>query len=221
MGMKKRGEPLPREFYMSRAHLAAPKLLGKLLVHNTPQGMTAGRIVEVEAYEGPEDLGAHSRGGIRSERTKIQYGTGGYAYMFRIYGMHTCFNVVIGEREKPHAILVRALAPEAGLELMKKRRNTQDPVSLCNGPGKLCQAMGLTMEQYGWDLCGERLYIAFWDEIEPEQIMVSPRINIDYAGAYKDILWRYYLKEEPCVSKVASGYRKKSRPMIWQSRQEP
>ena len=117
--------PLPRAFYLRSALQAAPELLGKLLCHETTEGLTAGRIVEVEAYVGPEDDGAHSYGGRRTERTAIQYGEGGYAYVFGIYGMHWCFNAVTAAPGKPEVVLVRALEPVLGLELMEKRRNSQ------------------------------------------------------------------------------------------------
>ena len=193
---------LPRGFYLRDALQAAPELLGKLLCHETPEGLIAGRIVEVEAYVGPEDDGAHSYGGRRTERTEIQYGEGGYAYVFGIYGMHWCFNAVTALPGKPEVVLVRALEPVAGLELMEKRRSTRALRQLCSGPGKLCQALGITKAQYGLDLCGSELYIAEGERIPPERIAVSPRVNIDYATQYKDRLWRFYIADNEYVSKV-------------------
>lgn len=204
---------LPRAFYLREANIVAPELLGKLLIHRTPEGTSAGMIVEVEAYVGPEDKAAHTYGNRRTERTEIAFGEGGYAYVFSIYGMHACFNVVVNGTEKPEVILVRALEPVAGLELMQKRRNVQSPAELCNGPGKLCSALGITREQYGFDLCGSSLEIAAFREIGEEDIMVSPRINIDYAEEYTDKLWRYYIKDNPCVSKVAKRFRDRQKPM--------
>lgn len=200
---------MKREFYLRDANIVAPELLGKLLVHETQDGITSGVIVEVESYLGPEDKGAHSYGNRKSERTKIQYGMGGYAYVFSIYGMHSCFNVVTNVEMKPEVLLVRALEPVDGIELMERRRNVKDRVSVCNGPGKLCAAMGITKEQYGYDLCDSALYIKpYWD-VPGEQIMVSPRINIDYAEECREYLWRYFIKENPYVSKVARKYREK------------
>jgi len=206
--------PLPREFYLQPALQAAPQLLGKQLIHQTEQGCTAGIIVEVEAYLGPEDQGAHSYGGRHTPRTHIQFGPGGYAYVYAIYGMHCCFNVVTNGPDKPEVVLIRALEPTAGLEQMAARRGTEEIVSLCSGPGKLCQAMDITKAQYGADLCGSALWIAPGIPVETEQILVSPRINIDYAGAYRDRLWRYFIRDNAFVSAVAAKYRQQTLPCI-------
>ena len=96
---------------------------------------------------------------------------------------------------------------------MQKRRNVQSTVELCNGPGKLCSALGITREQYGFDLCGSPLEIAAYRGIEKKDIMVSPRINIDYAEEYTDKLWRYHIKDNPCVSRVAKRFRDRQKPM--------
>lgn len=204
---------LPRAFYLREANIVAPELLGKLLIHRTPEGISAGMIVEVEAYVGPEDKAAHTYGNRRTDRTEIAFEEGGFAYVFSIYGMHACFNVVVNGAGKPEVVLVRALEPVEGLELMQKRRNVRSAVELCNGPGKLCNALGITREQYGFDLCGSQLEIAAFRDIGEKDIMVSPRINIDYAEAYTDKLWRYYMKDNPCVSRVAKRYRDQQQRM--------
>lgn len=196
-----------RDFYLRSADIVAPALLGKLLVHRTAEGLTAGMIVEAEAYLGPEDDGAHSYGGRRTERTAIQYGPGGYSYVFSIYGMHFCFNAVCEREGKPEVVLIRALEPVEGLTLMEQRRKGQDRIGLCNGPGKLCAALGITKEQYGLDLCGDELYIAEYRPIPQEKVLTSPRINIDYAEKYRDYPWRYYIGDNPYVSKVPKRYR--------------
>ena len=169
-------------------------------------------IVEVEAYVGPGDKGAHSYGNRRTDRTEIQYGPGGYAYVYAIYGMHSCFNVVTAEQEKPEVVLIRALEPVDGIALMQQRRNVNRDVDLCNGPGKLCQAMGITKAQYGCDLCASELWLEPYQTIEQGRILVSPRINIDYAGEYRDQMWRYFIKDHPYVSKVAKRYRDQQKP---------
>lgn len=207
MAENTQGAPLPREFYVRGAELVARELLGKLLVHRSPEGLAAGRIVEAEAYIGPEDDGAHSYGGRRTERTAIQYGPGGYAYVFSIYGMHFCFNAVCAEEEKPEVVLIRALEPVEGLALMEQRRGTEKRIELCSGPGKLCAALGITKEQYGLDLCGDTLYIAQAPAIPAERIRTSPRINIDYAEKYRDHPWRFFVADSPFVSKVPKRYR--------------
>ena len=198
---------LAREFYIRDANTVARALLGKLLVHQSPEGLAAGMIVETEAYVGPEDDGAHSYGGRRTARTEIQFGPGGYAYVFGIYGMHYCFNAVCAGDGKPEVVLVRALEPVEGIELMAKRRGTQSLNALCSGPGKLCAALGITKEQYGLDLCGDRLYLTDFRAFSEEQIRTSARINIDYAEKCRDYPWRYFIADNPHVSKVPKKYR--------------
>lgn len=198
---------VPRDFYLRDGNEVAPLLLGKMLVHNTPEGQTSGIIVEVEAYIGPDDKGSHAYGNLRTERTEIQYGPGGFAYVYSIYGMHSCFNVVTNREEKPEVVLVRALEPVNGIELMQKRRNTIERKELCNGPGKLCRAMGITKAQYGVDLCNSDLYILPYKHIQKKDIMVSPRINIDYADECKEYYWRYFISNNQYVSTVAKRYR--------------
>lgn len=201
---------LGREFYLRPAGQVAPELLGKLLVHETAEGIAAGMIVETEAYIGPDDDGAHSFGGRRTERTRIQYGEGGFAYVFGIYGMHWCFNAVTNRENKPEVVLIRALEPVQGIGLMKKRRGTDKPESLCSGPGKLCAALGISKAQYGLDLCAGPLYISEYRDIPAEEILLSPRVNIDYAETCRDKLWRYYIKDNCCVSKVPKRYEAKT-----------
>ncbi len=193
---------LNRAFYEVGAAEAAPLLLGKLLCHRTPEGLTAGMIVEAEAYCGEEDDAAHSFGGRRTPRTEAMFGPPGHAYVFRLYGMHSCFNVVTASPGSPQAVLIRALEPVEGLELMAARRGLREPLQLCSGPGKLCQALGIGMEQYGMDLCGEELFLAEYRDLSPAQICVSPRVNVDYALRCRDRLWRFLVKDSPYVSRV-------------------
>lgn len=192
---------LKRDFYNRDGLTVSEELLGKTLVHITEEGITKGKIVEVEAYMGAQDKAAHSYGSLRSERTKIQYGEGGYAYVYLIYGMYICMNIVANREAIPEAILIRALEPLEGIELMKKRRKTDNIKLLCNGPGKLSQAMGITKENYGDDLCGETLYLEDGVVIPKSKILKSKRINIDYAEEAKDYLWRFTIKDNPYVSK--------------------
>ena len=210
---------LNRAFYLRDANTVARELLGKLLVHNSTAGMTPGIIVEVESYIGPSDKGSHAYGNKRTERTEIQYGLGGYAYIYSIYGMYSCFNVVTNAIDKPEVVLVRALEPVDGIELMQQRRDTRSIKDLCNGPGKLCNAMGITKAQYGLDLCATELFLIPWENIEESQIMVSPRINIDYAGDCRDYYWRYYIRDNLYVSKVAKRYKSVEREYLSTSAQ--
>src|SRR5258705_4112099 len=136
---------LPREFYTrSNVVTVARELLGKLLVVPASNSKRiSATIVEVEAYRGPQDRAAHSYGGRRTKRTETMYGIGGTAYVFFVYGMYYQFNVVTGAAETPHAVLIRAVEPVEGIELMRRRRHSQPDHHLTNGPGKLCIALDI------------------------------------------------------------------------------
>jgi DNA-3-methyladenine glycosylase len=189
---------LGREFYARPVLVVARECIGKVLVHETAAGTVRGRIVECEAYRGPDDLAAHSAGGRRTRRTEAMFGQAGHAYMFLLYGMYWAFNIVAGQEGEPHAVLVRAMEPTDNLELMAGRRGVAPrDVTLTNGPGKLCQALGLTGEAYGQDLCSSTLYL----EPGPRGgIGRSPRINVDYAGAWAKKPWRFYERGNRYVS---------------------
>lgn len=144
---------LPRTFYARSALEVAPDLLGKLLVHITTEGLTSGYITETEAYMGPEDKAAHTYGGRKTKRTQAMFGPPGHAYIYLIYGMYHCFNVVTATEGQPQAVLIRALKPKDGIDLMLARRQfktnhqhikTKRLHQLTNGPGKLCQALAIT-----------------------------------------------------------------------------
>ena len=196
------GAALNRAFFETGAAELAPRLLGKLLCHRTPEGLAAGMIVEAEAYCGPADDAAHSFGGRCTARTEAMFGPAGRAYVFRIYGMHCCFNVVAAREGEPQAVLIRALEPAAGLALMAARRGTEEPLQLCSGPGKLCRALDIGMAQNGLALCGSELFLADFRDFSPAEICVSPRVNVDYALGYRDRLWRFFVKDSPFVSRV-------------------
>ncbi|MBQ3404921.1 MAG: DNA-3-methyladenine glycosylase [Oscillospiraceae bacterium] len=190
---------LPREFYDGCTVDIARALLGKKLVRTTDEGVTAGYIVETEAYMGKADPAAHSYKGM-SERVRVQYGPQGMSYIYMIYGAHYCFNITTGPIGRPEAVLVRALEPCEGLELMEKRRRTTKLFSLCSGPGKLCKAMDITKAQYGTDLCNIHSGLYICEGIVPEKTVASKRINIDYAGEAKDWLWRFTIDGNPHIS---------------------
>lgn len=190
---------LERDFYRRDACTVAEELIGKILVHDSPEGRTSGIIVETEAYRGPEDKAAHSYKGKRTERTEIMYHEGGLAYVYMIYGMYYCFNVTASVKGKPEAVLVRSLEPLEGLTLMSERRKTKSTVNLCNGPGKLCSAMGISREHYGIDLCGNVLYIS--EGSRNFSVRTSERVNIDYAEECRNFLWRYFADDNKFVSK--------------------
>ena len=194
---------LPRTFY-TRANVlqVARDLLGKLLVVPSRNGKrVSGRIVEVEAYRGPQDRAAHSYGGRRTKRTETMYGIGGTAYVFFVYGMYYQFNVVTGAAETPHAVLIRAVEPVEGIELMRKRRLRQPAHNLTNGPGKLCIALDIDRRLDGDDLLGNKVWLEEDAKVPRSRIMSGPRIGIDYAAEWKDKPWRFWIKDNPFVSR--------------------
>ena len=149
---------LPREFYVRDGLTVARELIGKKLVTRLPDGLTSGIIVETEAYMGAIDAAAHSYRGL-TERTRIFFGDGGFVYVYLIYGRNLCTNVVANVAGVPEAVLIRALEPVDGVELMKLRRGKNNLCDLCSGPGKLSQALGVTKNFYGADLCGDEIFI--------------------------------------------------------------
>ena len=179
---------LERAFYDRDAQLVARDLLGRYLVHRVGGIERVGRIVEVEAYLGPHDLAAHSSKGL-TPRTRVMFGPPGHAYVYLIYGMHHCVNVVTEAEGKASAVLLRALEPVSRLE-----GRTQ-------GPGLLCKAMGLDLRQNGADLLGDELYIAESLPMPPMRILRRPRIGVDYAGHWARRLLRFYIKDNRWVSK--------------------
>jgi DNA-3-methyladenine glycosylase len=194
---------LPREFYTrSNVVTVARELLGKLLVVPARNGKrVSGTIVEVEAYRGPQDRAAHSYGGRRTRRTETMYGIGGTAYVFFVYGMYYQFNVVTNAAETPHAVLIRAVEPIEGIELMRKRRRGQSDHNLTNGPGKLSIALGIDRKLDAADLLGERVWIEEHKEIPRSRIAIGARIGIDYAEEWIDKPWRFWIRDNSFVSR--------------------
>lgn len=190
---------LPREAYLTDGVTLAKRLLGCRLVHETGGKRVGGIIVETEAYMGLADDAAHSYRGRPDGRVNIQYGPGGYAYIYLIYGMHSCMNVVANGENIPEAVLIRALMPDTGMEEMRLRRpKAKNDRQLCAGPGKLCAALNITRAQYGLDLLGDSLYIEDRDTV-PE-IEAARRVGVDYAVQCRDRLWRFCVKDSPFVS---------------------
>ena len=192
---------LGREFYMQETLDVGKALLGKVIVSNVDGKCVKGRIVETECYIGPDDKAAHAYGGKRGGRCEIQFGEGGYAYIYLIYGMYCCFNIVTNGIDRPESVLIRALEPVEGFDTMKERRNTDKVKNLLNGPGKLCKGLGVGREHYGEDLCGDLIYLEDDGyEVKKEDIEESKRINIDYAEEAKDYLWRFTIRGNEFVS---------------------
>ncbi|MFC4619042.1 DNA-3-methyladenine glycosylase [Camelliibacillus cellulosilyticus] len=190
------------------------RLLGAELIHETAHGPIGGTIVEVEAYLGPEDRAAHSYGGRRTKRTEVMFGPPGRAYLYKIYGMHVCLNVVSGPIGKPEAVLIRALEPTYGIEKMIDNRGihvSRDShgqwrlnqlKGLTNGPGKLVKALALTMDFYNHDLAKPPLTITPPEKaIAEHHIGVGPRIGIDNTGEARAYPYRFWIKGHPFVSR--------------------
>jgi DNA-3-methyladenine glycosylase len=196
---------LPRAFYTRRNVLTiARDLLGKLLVVPDEDGRrVSGMIVEVEAYRGPEDRASHAFGGRRTKRTETMYREGGNAYVYFVYGMYYQFNVVCNVPDIPHAILVRALEPVEGIELMRERRHRQPDHNLTNGPGKLCIALNIDRALNGADLLGDRVWIEDYQSVPARRIAKGPRIGIDYAQEWIDKPWRFWIRDNSYVSRKA------------------
>ncbi len=197
-------KPLPREFYLRDAIQVARELIGKELVHCSSAGITSGVIVETEAYMGVTDPASHAFGGLRSKRTAVMYLPGGRAYIYLIYGMYNCMNVTTQKEGVPECVLIRALQPVRGMEIMRARRGLKNPeslINLTNGPGKLCQAMEIGTDLYGVDLCEKRLFVQEAEIPTAGEVGASRRLNIEYSGSARDFEWRFYLKGNPFVTK--------------------
>lgn len=198
---------LPREFYNKDSLIVAKELLGKVLVHEVNGEKVFAKIVETEAYMGVEDKAAHSYGGRRTPRVEVMYGGPGFSYVYFIYGMYYCFNVVTREEGTPQAVLIRAVEPMGGIEFMARNRfkkphhelKKSQIIGLTNGPGKLCGAFLIDKDLNGEDLCGSKLYIEEGQE-EDFTVVSCKRVGIPNTGEAKDYLWRFYIKDNKYVS---------------------
>lgn len=188
---------LDRAFYARETRLVARELLGMHLVHLGPQGRQVGRIVETEAYKGPDDLAAHSSRG-RTPRTDVMFGPPGHAYVYFIYGCWNCLNVVTAAAGTPHAVLIRALAPIEGL------------VHATHGPGLLCRSMHIDRSLNRADLLGDTLWIERPRNYRPPQVSRSTRIGVDYAGDWALKPWRFFDRDSPYVSTVSPAARRRA-----------
>jgi DNA-3-methyladenine glycosylase len=183
----------------------AQDLLGKLLVVPDPESgeRVSGMIVETEAYLGVIDKAAHSYGGRRTQRNEITYAEGGRVYVFFVYGMYYQLNLVTGAADHPHVVLIRALEPVEGIELMRERRGTMKDVNLTSGPGKLCIALGITRELNGEDLMeSERIWVEEYRRVRKSEIASGPRVGIDYAEEFIHEPWRFWVKGNEYVSRA-------------------
>lgn len=193
-------QPMSIEFYQQPTLDLAKALLGCLLVKESPEGAASGYIVETEAYMGAGDRAAHSFGNRRTKRTEIMFASAGHVYTFMMH-THTLVNVVSGLTNIPEAILIRAVEPCDGLQLIKSRRHrVKQAVNRTNGPGKLTEALNITKEDYGRLLTEAPIYIAAG--FVPDQIESGPRVGIDNTGDARFYPWRYWVSGNPYVSKT-------------------
>lgn len=197
-----------RDFYRKSSLDLAKNLLGYNLVHVSEHGKFIGRIVETEAYMGIHDKAAHSYNNTRTKRTEVMFGPPGHAYVYLIYGMYHCMNIVAAETDIPQAVLIRALEPVEGMESMAKLRykkslqlcTKKELIGLSNGPGKLCQAMGISRNENGLDMVNSKLFLLENDSPVESDIVTTTRINIDYAEEAIDFPYRFYIDSSPYVS---------------------
>ena len=186
---------LERAWYERRTIDVARDLLGQVLVSDTPQGRTAGRIVETEAYLGANDPASHAAR-LRTGRVEAMWGEPGSAYVYRSYGIHAMLNVVTEPPGTTGAVLIRGLEPLIGIDLMRIRRGLDEERLLCSGPGKLCQALAIGLDLHGADLVtSDRLWIAPGDS--PSNVSTSGRIGITRGQEHP---WRYWITDNPHVS---------------------
>jgi DNA-3-methyladenine glycosylase len=196
---------LPQSYYLQDDVVGiARDLLGKKIVSVIGGELTSGIITETEAYRGHDDKACHAHLGRFTERTKIMYEEGGVAYVYLCYGIHHLFNVITNSKDRADAVLIRAVEPLAGIEVMLERRSKEKlDKTLTSGPGNFTKAFGLDRSHYGADLTGDQVWIEEDKSValKAEDLTVSKRIGIDYAEEDKELPWRFYLNSSKYVSK--------------------
>ena len=203
------GRILSRDFYDRETEVVAQELLGAIIECSTPEGTASAMIVETEAYVGEHDLACHAAAG-RTRRTEPLYGAPGMSYVYFIYGVHWCFNAVTRGEGLPSAVLVRAVEPLTGIALMKDRRGERPrDVDLTNGPGKLCEALGISGALNGLSLQRKPLVIREGRTVSASEIETTPRIGISRAV---DWPLRYLIRGNSCVSRFPRA--RKSAPAV-------
>jgi len=194
---------LPLDFYRRPDVVQISReLLGKFLVTNFDGQRTAGMIVETEAYAGITDRASHAYNGRHTSRTRVMYRAGGVAYVYLIYGMYHLFNIITNREGVPHAVLIRALEPSEGLEVMMRRRGLSKPdARLTAGPGRLTQALDITTAHNGLELTGASIWLEDRGvNIRVQDIVAGPRVGVAYAGPDAQKPWRFRIKGNPWVS---------------------
>jgi DNA-3-methyladenine glycosylase len=201
------GAPLATQFYDRPTELVARELLGTVLECSTPDGVTRGRIVETEAYLGPDDPACHAAAGLTA-RTRHLFGPPGLAYVYFIYGMYWCFNAVTREQGHGAAVLVRAVHPLDGLDLMRERRpKVRKDRDLTNGPGKLCMAMAIDGSMSGTSLRNGPIVIRAGAPVADADVEVTPRVGITQAASWP---LRYLVRDDPFVSATPKAFGRHS-----------
>lgn len=198
-----------REFYNRPTLMVAQDLLGKIIVKIHKDRVISGRIVETEGYIGAIDKAAHCYGNKMTPRTRVMFGQPGRAYVYLIYGMYHCLNVVTEPEGTAAAVLIRGIEPLEGIEQIIQNRYNRPMEqvtkaqlkNLSNGPGKLCRAFDITKTHNEMDLCGDTFFIAEEEYQEPFEVITTKRVNIDYAEEAIDFPWRFYIKDNPHVSR--------------------
>jgi len=194
---------LPRKFYTRDVHIVAKELLGKFLIRKIGRKHLIGKIVEVEAYDGSVDEAAHTYGG-KTKRNEVMFNEGGFLYVYFTYGMHFCSNVVAGKLNEGKAVLLRAVEPVNGIELMAINRFGKKDISavelknLTNGPAKICRAFSIARSKNGTDLTGKEIFILDSPKLSKNKIAASARIGIKKSV---DLPWRYYIKNNSFLSR--------------------
>jgi len=200
-------EVVPRGFYQRATETVARGLLGKVVVRHTSEGTVAVRLTEVEAYLGPDDAASHTYGGRRTERVRSMWGEAGHTYVYLIYGIHHCVNLVTVGPGVGEAVLVRGGVPVSGTSLIRSRRGARVPNrSLCDGPGKLCQALAITRADDGLDLCDPSSGLTLCDDgltIADENVVRLPRVGVDYAGDAAE--WPLRFRIANCKLKITNS----------------
>lgn len=200
---------LPLSFYQRDTKMVARELLGKKLVRIYKGKRLSGIITEVEAYLGVHDKACHTFAGKRTARTESMYLAGGHTYVYLIYGIYNCLNVVSSVANCPEAVLIRAIEPIDGIETMKSLRRTENQKNLTTGPGKLTEALHIDRTMSDLNLkTSKELFIEKGILVKPSQIAKSPRIGVDYAGEHAELLLRFYLKNSVYVSKTQARSNK-------------
>jgi DNA-3-methyladenine glycosylase len=195
---------LPKSFYLEKDVVQiSNQLLGKVLVTNIDHLETYSRIVETEAYHGGMDKACHAYPNRRTPRTEVMFEEGGRSYVYLCYGLHHLFNIVTNGKNEPNAVLIRAVEPLFGIEAMEERRKVRGPINWTNGPGKLSMALGISLKLN--NVCLYHAHSPIWigeaNTDIPEDIVQTTRVGVDYAQEDAFLPWRFYIRDNPFVSR--------------------